>query len=268
VAVLAGAYTNAIVHLAISHLQRGGVPYSFLPRRQLVKLVGRFSVPIYVNATMLFAAMQGDRMVVAAMFSKRELALYTVACTVGQGFVTVVGKVSERLLLPIMAVRGGSIAQRRQQANRIGALMIGGSFVFLVVIAIVGPGLVHVIYGPGYTGLPNIVFAAAIFQMIQMQQSWLNSLLMSNGLTAPFPTITAMRAVAFPAAILFVSLGLSLVAIPLAFALGAGLSLAVSYYAARPLGLVDKRLTIVSFILIVSSIVTVAWLAGGWPKLG
>jgi O-antigen/teichoic acid export membrane protein len=238
-------------------------PYSFLPRQRLIGLVGRFSVPIYINAAMLFAAMQGDRMVVAAMFSKRQLALYAVACTIGQGVATVTSKVLERLLLPMMSPAGKPLPQRRRQTNRIGALIIGGSLIFLIGISATVPRLSEIVYGPAYTGLRNLVFAAAIFQMVQIQQSWLTSLLIANGLTTPFPRITMMRAVAFPAAVVFVWLGLSLVAIPLAFALGAALSLAVSYHAARSLDLVDKRLTAVSFTLITAAIFIVAWLSSG-----
>jgi hypothetical protein len=91
------------------------------------------------------------------------------------------------------------------------------------------------------------VFAAAIFQMVQIQQSWLTSLLIANGLTSRFPLITLMRAVAFPTAIAFRLMGFSLVCIPLAFAFGATLSLGVSYKAARPLGLIAKPIIAVSF---------------------
>jgi hypothetical protein len=103
------------------------------------------------------------------------------------------------------------------------------------------------LYGPAYANLQALIFASAIVQMIQLEQGWLTTLLMANGLTARFPMITVMRAAAFPAAILFVSMGMSLLAIPLAFALGAALSLASSYHAARRLKLIDRRLVIVSF---------------------
>jgi O-antigen/teichoic acid export membrane protein len=264
-AVLAGAYANAGVHLILSHI-RPSNPYQFIPRRQLIRLVGRFSMPIYVNAAMLFAAMQGDRMVVASMFSKRQLALYAIACTLGQGSAQLLSKVIEKLLLPILTARSRSLAARRTQARRIGGLIIAGSALFFAGIGMWGPGLIPVIYGPVYGGLRNLVVASAIFQMIQIQQSWLTSLLISNGSTAAIPKITMMRAVAFPAAVIFASFGLSLVAIPLAFALGAALSLGVSYYATRSLGLVDKRLMLTSFLLIAAAILLAVWFSLGGQK--
>ena len=260
-AALAGTYANALVHAGISHLWRREPRYSFMPRKALLGLVGRFSTPIYINASMLFAAMQGDRMVVAAMFTKNQLALYSVACTVGQGIAQVTGKVSERLLLPIMVARDASKAKRRKIVNAAGVLMIGGSFIFLLSVSTLSPVVTRLIYGPAYHGIRSVVAAAAIFQMIQIQQAWINSVLIGNGITQALPRITMMRASAFPTAVVLVWLGFSIVAIPLAFALGAAGSLAVSFHAARRLELIDRRLMIATFAGIGAAIGLVAWLS-------
>jgi O-antigen/teichoic acid export membrane protein len=261
VAAVIGAYANVLVHLLLSHFWMKASPYSFRPYGRLMPLIGRFSTPIYINATMLFAAMQGDRMVVAAMFSKQQLALYAVSCTVGQGLSTLISKVSERLLLPMMVSHGLSPAAQRRKINQIGLIMIGGSYVFLIGVASISPLMTRLIYGPFYHGLRPIIAAAAIFQMLQIQQSWLTSILIANGLTKALPLITMMRAAAFPAAILFVSLGLSLVAIPLAFAFGAAASLAVAFYATRRLRLIDGRIVVGVFTGVSLVIVAVAWLS-------
>lgn len=260
--VLAGAYANAFAHFAMSHLWYS-LPYSFRPRAKLVKLVGRFSVPIYINASMLFAAMQGDRMIVAAMFSKRELALYAVACTVGQGIAALNGKVAEKILLPILAPHMKSREKRQRDVNSVGAIMLLGSVIFLIFMTIAGSHLVRLIYGPAYAGLQAIVSAAAIFQMIQIQQSWMNSVLISNGITSAFPKITLMRTAGFPVAIGLVALGMSILAIPIAFAIGAACSLAMSFYAERSLRLVDRRLMAAAFGIIACAIGTFAWLTYG-----
>jgi hypothetical protein len=126
---------------------------------------------------------------------------------------------------------------------------------------LISPLVTRSIYGPAYHGLRPVITAAAIFQMIQIQQSWLTSVLIANGVTKALPLITMMRAAAFPAAILFVSLGLSLVAIPLAFAFGAAASLAIAFYSARHLRLIDGRITAGVFCGIALTIAVVAWLS-------
>jgi O-antigen/teichoic acid export membrane protein len=259
-AVLVGSYVNALVQLAMSHLL-ASQPYSFRPRGPLVALVARFSTPIYVNAAMLFAAAQGDRMVVAAMFSKRQLALYAAACAIGQGVSQLANKMTMSILLPIMAARDGDLVERRRRMTWLGAAIIVASLLFLLAMSLLGPIAVRMLYGPEYVGLRNIIFASAIVQMIQLEQGWLTTLLMANGRTRIFPLITVMRAAAFPAAVAFVALGWSLLSIPLAFALGTALSLAVSYYAARPLHLIDRRLVIASFARIVIATAAVGFLA-------
>lgn len=259
-AVLAGAYANATTHLVLSHL-RAARPYSFLPRRRLLALVGRFSLPIYVNAALLFAAAQGDRMAVAASFSKRDLAFYAAACAIGQGAVAIAGKVTMSTLLPILAARGASLESRRRRSTQVGALIVAGSLVFLMGLTLVGPFAVPLLYGKAFAGLTSLIFASAVVQMIQLEQGWLTTLLMANGLTTNFPLITMLRAAAFPAAFAFVALGFSILSIPLAFAIGAAFSLAMSYYSARNLKLVDPRLIMASFARIFVALAAVLMLA-------
>ncbi len=259
-AVLVGAYFNAVTQVAMSHLLARH-RYSFWPRRRVTALVARFSTPIYINAAMLFAASQGDRMVVATTFSKQQLALYAAACAIGQGVSALANKMTMSMLLPILSDRDLGKAERWRRTNRLGAMVIAGSLVFLLGMSLIGPMLVRLLYGPAYGGLRNIIFASAIVQMIQLEQGWLTTVLMANGQTGKFPLITSMRAAAFPAAFVFVAAGLSILSIPLAFALGAALSLAVSYYAARPLQIIDRWLVAASFARIVVATAAIAVLA-------
>ena len=260
VAVLIGAYANALTQLILSRMT-SVVHYSFLPRRKLLALVGRFSVPIYINASVLFLAMQGDRMLVASMFSKRQLALYVVACTVGQGITSTVGRIVERVSLPVLSKPLQSRQARRTAANALGLLISVGALVFLAGIWIFGPFTIHLIYGPAYTGITDLIFASAIFQMIQILQSWLNSVLIANGITASFPLITLMRSVALPIAVVMANMGFALVSVPLAFAVGASASLATSFWALRKEKIIDVRLMVGVFLLIAISITVVASLS-------
>ncbi len=256
-AVVAGAYANVLIQLLISHSGKT-MRYSFLPRRRVIKLVARFSTPIYINATLLLAAVQGDRLVIAASFTSRELAFYAVACALGQGGVSVLSKVIMNLFLPSFSPAAGTRDILARRVNRIGWLVIALAVLFVAVLTLAGPRLVTFIYGPEYTGLRALIFASAIVQMIQIEQSWLTTLLMAQGLTRDFPRITVMRAAAFPVAILFAHLQLDILAIPFAFAIGAALSLAQSYLCAAPLKLVDRRLAVASFIRIACSLAIIA----------
>lgn len=245
-AVLVGLYVNTFAQLIMA-MVLADQPYRAWPRWRLVGLVGRFSTPIYINAALLFAAAQGDRMVVAAMFSKEQLAFYAASCAIGQGLIGIANRMTMSIMLPMLSPRDQTLEARRRLTNGLGAFMIVTSLVFLAGMALLGPFAVRFIYGPAYGGLTNIIFASAIVQMIQFEQGFLTTLLMANGRTKLFPLITGVRAAAFPAALAFVSMGWSLISIPLAFALGATFSLVMSYYAARPLGVVDRRLILVSF---------------------
>lgn len=259
IAILVGFYVNAVVHLLLSHAL-ATQKYSFMPRQRLIGLVGRFSLPIYLNAGLLFAAVQGDRLVVAASYSKQDLAFYAVACAIGQGVVGVVTKVTMSTLLPVLSGHGQPHATRRRHANMTGAAIIAGSVLFMLALVLVGPWLVATVYGPEFSGLRSLIFASAVVQMIQLEQGWMTTLLMANNRTKSFPAITLMRGAALPVAILFVGLGMPILAIPLAFALGAMLSLAVSYYVARSLDLIDSRLILASIGRIGLAVLAILWL--------
>lgn len=256
---LAGIYANAIVVVVASHLIARG-RYGCWPRPKLMRLVGRFSAPIYLNAPLLFAAMQGDRMIVASVFSKEKLALYAVSCAIGQGIATLSEKAIERILLPFMAPRRGDRPALRRRVNQIGAAIITLSFLFLLGVSLFSPWLTGLLYGRDYTGIRAVVAAAGIFQMIQIQQAWMNSVVMGSGATTAFPKITVMRAAALPCAIFLARTNLSLAAIPLAFAVASAASLVMSFQLVRPLRLIDGRLFLASLAGIVVALVTVGGL--------
>lgn len=262
-AVLVAAYCNAITHVVLSHIFAKR-PYSFIPRGKLMGIVGRFSVPIYINAALLFAAAQGDRVVIAASFSKRDLAFYAAASAIGAGIAGLTGAIMTNIMLPRLAPRGGGPGLSRLRINQFTAVVIAASLVFVASISIAGPTLVGWLYGPEFVGLGLLVFASTVVQMVQLEQGWLTTILMANGLTARFPLITIMRAIAFPAALVMVALGMSIIAVPLAFALGAALSLAVSYHAASGLKLIDGRLIVLSFARIALATGLALALAQGW----
>jgi O-antigen/teichoic acid export membrane protein len=262
-AVLIGAYLNAITHVVISHVLAKGA-YSFMPRSKLIGLVSRFSTPIYLNAALLFAAAQGDRIVIATSFSKQDLAFYATASAIGAGVTGLVGAMTMSIMLPKFAPRGGVPGLSRLRMNLLTGAVIAASVVFAVGLGLFGPPLVGVLYGPAFAGLGVLVIAASVVQMISLEQSWLTTLLMANGLTARFPLITIMRASAFPAALVMVHFGMSILAVPIAFALGATMSLAVSYHAVSHLQLISGKLIILSFARIALMLVAILLLEQSW----
>ena len=263
-AVIAGAYANAAVQVFLSRL--GSLrPYQMKPRRKLVGLVGRFSTPIYLNAVFLLAAIQGDRLIVAALFLKSELAFYTVACAIGQGLTVVLGRIIGITLLPRFASATSNLSGHRRQANRVFLAIVMLSTAFLVAMTLCGPTLTRLVYGNRYQGLVAIIFASSIVNMIQIEQAFSNMLLIANGKTASIPLITLMRASALPLAVVFAKFGASLLAIPLAFAIGTALSLAMNYRAASSLNLIDGKLVTLSFLRIIFLIALAPVLASMFP---
>jgi O-antigen/teichoic acid export membrane protein len=266
-AVIVGAYANALTQTLLSHM-RDKQPYRLTPRKRLLPLVGRFSTPIYFNAVIAFVAIQGDRLVVAGLFSKTDLAFYTVACAIGQGLTVVLTRLGSIILLPRMTARDQTFEVRRRQVNGICLGVILLSTAFFIGMTIFGPLVTRLAYGAKYHGLLPIIFASSVVNMVQVEQTCAATLLMANAKTLSLPAITIMRASAMPITIVAAKLGAPMTAIPLAFAVGTTLSLAVAYYAILPLKLIDGRLIAISFARTAILIVIGVALAATYPVGG
>jgi O-antigen/teichoic acid export membrane protein len=265
--VIISGYLNAVVQVGVSHFVKGP-KYSFIPRLRLIKLVSNFSAPIYLNAVILFSAIQGDRLVIAALFTKSQLALYTIACAISQGLMVVLNRAMMTLMLPYMSRGQRTIADQKKAVSSAGILVIAGSTAFLLLMAAFDPPLTTFVYGPKYVHLAVIIYASSIVQMLQIESAWITTVLIATGRTQAFPIITVMRAVALPISILFAAAKAPLWSIPVAFAIGSGASLAVSYFAARPLGLIPKWLIFASFARTTASIASAVWFGIVWGGTG
>jgi O-antigen/teichoic acid export membrane protein len=266
VVIIAG-YLNASVQLIVSHFIKGP-KYNFLPRLRLVKVISNFSAPIYLNALILFSALQGDRLVIAALFTKRQLALYTVACAISQGLMVVLNRAMTTLLLPHMSRRERTAADQKKAVSNAGKLVIIGSTAFLLLMASLDPTVTTLVYGKKYVNLAIIIYASSIVQMLQIESAWITTVLIASGRTKSFPIITLMRAVALPISILFAIAKAPIWSIPVAFAIGSGASLAVAYFAARPLRLIPNYLIVASFARTAIAIATAVWLGIEWGGVG
>lgn len=242
-AVVIGYYANSLVALAISH--------SLAPRRfsleldsRIIALIGRFCFPILFNAGILFAAIQGDRLLIAAAINPLQLGLYAAACTIGQAAVALASRVTNSMALPLFGAGKHLDPQRQRASDRLIRVYCAVALLFGGGLTAIAPLLVPLIYGPAFSGLGTIIFASACVQMFQLQQTLLSSLMVSIGETRMFPLITGVRAAALPAAFPLLAHSGNVLVVPCALAVGTFIALLISLRILRRFGLVSVSTTI------------------------
>lgn len=102
-----------------------------------------FSWPLMLNGIVLVLAAQADRLIVGAMLSLTDLAIYGAASMVVTAFLTLLAKIAGDLSLPwISEVRDAPTVYRRRQ-NLIGATISFGAILVFAPMALLGGGRCH-----------------------------------------------------------------------------------------------------------------------------
>lgn len=230
---------NAIVQAMLSNLVFGTDWRAPLNRRAL-NVVGAFAFPITLNAILLFAALQGDRLIIANGLSPAEVAVYAAVATFGQAGTTLLLRLTSSLTLARFGA--GRYVQPAAKSNAI-KVHIGfvfGSMILAFGLAFVVPTLVPLIYGEQYLGYPELAAALACVSALQVEQGWLTALLMSAGRTRTFPFLTAIRALSLPLAGFAMTLEQPLVAVALAALIGTQMAILPCYAILAKMGLVSR----------------------------
>lgn len=227
---------NCAVQLVITNFVFASRWYGKQSRRSL-RLVGRFSLPISMNSILLFAAMQGDRLVIANALAPLQLATFVAASSFGQAGTGLISRITTSMTLSNFGSGQFRTQGRQGDAIRIHRLFVLGSTVMAVGLALVVPVLVPLAYGSAFAGLHVLIGAIACVNALQVEQGWLTALMTSAGKTRIFPLLTAVRAVSLPLSAVLLAMGQPLVAVSLAAFCGTALAIFPSYWVLLKVGL-------------------------------
>lgn len=127
-----------------------------------------FGWPLLINGILMFGAFQGDRVIVGSLYSKVDLALYSVVFSTAFVAPTILGGISLSLLLPLFARVQESPEQLRTRyalASQGFALLSGA---FAVLFVALGPWAIGVLFGPAYADAPGVVAWIALMQAARL----------------------------------------------------------------------------------------------------
>jgi O-antigen/teichoic acid export membrane protein len=161
------ALISAFLRFCISHLLAER-PFRFGWDRAVVGQFLEFGWPLIVNGLLMYAVMQGDRVVISTTYSKGELGNYSVAFMLGGVLVGVLRGMSLPLMLPLLAQVQDDLeafkVKHRLHSQVVGAIAasIGLSCV------LVGPTAIGLLYGERYALAGTVVGYLGIRQAIQV----------------------------------------------------------------------------------------------------
>lgn len=261
-AAVAGLVANAIAHSLASNVIFGE-RWSFHTKRRSFRIVNAFSLPITFNSLLLFAAMQGDRFIIANGLDAGQVAIYAASAAFGQAGVSFVGRLINSITLSRFGAGQFKQIEKKVAAQKVYFFILIFSSLVGVGLSLVVPFLVPLVYGDDYSGVVALVIAISCVNALQVEQGWLTALLTSAGKTRFFPILTAIRALSLPIAGMALAYGFPLIIVPLAALIGTALGLCTSYILVKQQGLMSFSNIALGLLRSTGLLVIVLWLSAG-----
>jgi len=116
-----------------------------------------FGWPLLLNGVVMFAAQQGDQMIIGASFSLEDLGTYSIAFTLTAMTWYIFGNVGTSLMLPALARHHDNPALFKKNYCRCLDLSTLLAMVILAPMIVSGDVFVRLLYGPKYSGVGTLM---------------------------------------------------------------------------------------------------------------
>ncbi len=127
-----------------------------------------FGWPLLINGLLMFGMFQGDRFIVATLYTMDDLGIYSVAFTVAILPSSIAMRVSQSLLLPALAGVREDAAKYRRIYRLVQQGLCASGAMLAVMLVVVGPNLVRLLYGQKFAAAGLIVGWLAIAQSLRL----------------------------------------------------------------------------------------------------
>lgn len=138
--------------------------------QEAVDSIQHFGKWIFLSSMVTFFATRLDRLVLGLYLSKAEFGLYGIASNFVLVVIEIVQVISNRVLLPMYShLHHHAPHEMQAKVFRIRALLLAIAFPMLIVLAIFGPEIIHLLYKPVYYQagwMLQIIAVGAFFRAI------------------------------------------------------------------------------------------------------
>lgn len=226
-AIIVGLALRAWVMVTVSHLLARR-KYRIGSSHEHGAQLRRFALPLMANGLLMFAGMQGDRVLIGRLVGLAELGQYSAALLMIYYPLAVLQKLVASTHFPLIAAAQGNPARFERAANA----LAGKSMLFGVAAlwgyALVGSWACTMLYGHKFAQPVWLIGLIGIFQFVRFSRVWPTNLALGTGRSDVVLINNLVRLVAIPLAIAGTFYWKHLAAVIVAFAIGEALALVVS----------------------------------------
>lgn len=175
--------------------------------RTVLKRALRFSLPLLVSSLFGFAAMQGDRMIVANQFTAYELGLFGAAFTLAMTPSSFVASIARSLFLPLLAAQQTNPPALAELNKIITQALVIGGMITMLGFSILGPVVYVFVFGDKFAeGAPYMPLLGVMFAILIAREAPY-SFAIAIGQTGALPFTVLARLISLPIAFWVVSRG-------------------------------------------------------------
>lgn len=156
-------------------------PYRWAWDRAHLRSVLMFGWPLALNGVLMYAAVQGDRLIVGVGYTMEELGLYAAAAFLAITPFMALGRMHGQLALPALsrAQDDRRLLLRRHQASVQAMAFVGAASA--VVFVLLGEALMTLVYGARYAGAGAILAWLGVSLGVRLVRAAANTSAMSLG---------------------------------------------------------------------------------------
>jgi O-antigen/teichoic acid export membrane protein len=189
----------------------------------------RFGWPVLAGGLLAFAAMQGERLIVANQYTATDLGLFSAALTLAMAPTFVAQRVVNSMFLPLLARHQDNAQGFRHRAElSLETLLVNGLCLMLLYV-LAGPTAIRLAYGADFAAGGPLVAILGITFTLRMIRSAPANIVLAKARTMKLLIANAVRFLSLLPAFLIAIRGGSLEAIALTSVAGEAASLLVAY---------------------------------------
>ncbi|UTW55881.1 oligosaccharide flippase family protein [Kordiimonas sp. SCSIO 12610] len=190
-------------YTAISHIV-AKKPYRWQFNKPVMMRLLQYGWPLWINGIMMLSVVEGDRTIIGASFSIKDLSLYTASISLTLIPTLLITQITQRLYLPILAKK----QDHRDDFVKDAAVatefsILSGVFVGIFA-AIACPALIGVLYGDEYNDARNIIVIIALVCSARLFKGGATSIALALGYTKSIVISNMVKALSIILAIVLI----------------------------------------------------------------
>lgn len=176
---------------------------------QVALMALRFGWPLLLSGLITFAAIQGDRIIIANRFGAEVLGLFSAAMTMTMAPVMTAAEMSRTFFLPLLARHQDDAAKFAHRASFALQSSLCIATLAIMGFALLGPPVFGLVFGPRYAeGIPFVGLLGIVFGL-QLAREGMATVALSLGHTSNLLIANIVRLAFLPVALLAAAMGSS-----------------------------------------------------------